>query len=288
MTQQIEDIGLANGGAAGAWLIQRLGYTFSRDTVLRCLAKLPLPAIKSPQILGVDDFAIRKGQRYGTILVDLEQHSPIALLKDREASTLAQWLEQHPGIQVLSRDRSKTYRQGMRQGAPDAIQVADRFHLLQNLVEPLEQVFSSHRQVLSEIERATDPETGSTIVLLPPKPFGRANQQYRTQRQRRYQQIKDLHQKGWSIAAIAHRVRVSTRTVQRYLKHEQFPERQPRSDFGQSPTLEPYKHELLKRWNAGCYEARTLFRAIVKRGIRVAIKLWHVIFVGCAPLKDSN
>lgn len=140
------------------------------------------------------------------------------------------------------------------------------FICCKNLVEPLEQVLSAHRQALGEIERATNPETESVVILPPPKPFQRANQHYHAQRQRRYQQIKELHQKGWSAAAIAHRVGVSPRTVQRYLKHDQFPQRLSRSDLGKTPTLEPYKHELLKQWNAGCYEARTLFRVIVQQG----------------------
>ena len=90
-----------------------------------------MPCVSMPKKLGVDDFAFRKGQRYGTIIVDLEAHRPVALLGDRNAQTLADWLESYPSIEVLSRDRSKTYRQGMSQGVPQVIQVADRFHLLQ-------------------------------------------------------------------------------------------------------------------------------------------------------------
>ena len=130
MTRQIQDTGVALGGAAAVRLMQKQGYSFSRDTILRSLAGLPLPPVVALKQLGVDDFAFARRQRYGTILVDLEQQRPIALLKDREADTLVQWLEQHPGIEILSRDRSTTYKSAMSQGAPSAIQVADRFHLL--------------------------------------------------------------------------------------------------------------------------------------------------------------
>lgn len=268
MTQQLEAIGLALGGAAGARLMSKLRYSFSRDTVLRCLSKMPLPVVQTPKQVGVDDFAFRKGQRYGTIVVDLEQGCPLALLEDREAGTLAAWLAQYPEIEVLSRDRSKAYRQGMNQGAPTAIQVADRFHLLQNLVEPLEKVFRHHAKALKEIESATQTEGASVIVLPPAKPLPSSTHRHRAQRRTRYEKIVTLYRQGWSTTAIAHQVRVSARTVQRYLKHEQFPERQSRSDCGQSPTLEPFKRQLLQQWNAGCYEARTLFRAIQQQGYR--------------------
>ena len=117
LSQQLTAIGLALAGNAGHRLTQTLGYSFSRDTILRNLAKHPLPTLHTPKALGVDDFAFRKGQCYGTILVDLDLHAPIALLADREADSLAQWLKDHPGIEILSRDRSKTYRKGINEGA---------------------------------------------------------------------------------------------------------------------------------------------------------------------------
>lgn len=157
------------GGAAGARLGSQLGYLSCGSTLLNHLKKLPLPEVETPKILGVDDFAFRKGRQYGTILVDLEQHQPIALLPDRKAETLADWLTQHPGVEVLSRDRSKAYKSGMIQGAPEAIQVADRFHLVQNLGETVEKVLSSYGTEFKAIEekqrQASVSDSPETVVV---------------------------------------------------------------------------------------------------------------------------
>ncbi len=120
---------------------RRLGYAVAGSSLLYLLAKIPLPAMTTPTTLGVDDFAWRQGRQYGTILVDLERHQPIALLAGRKAETLADWLTQHPGVEVLSPDRSTADKSGMAQGAPEALQVADRFDLGQNLGETWEKVW---------------------------------------------------------------------------------------------------------------------------------------------------
>lgn len=261
-------IGLALGGAAGTRLSRRLGHRVSLNPLLQLVARQSLPPITTPKTLGVDDFAWRKGQRYGTILVDLDQHRPIALLPDREAKTLAAWLQEHPGVQVLSRDRSKTYKQGMK-GTPDAIQVADRFHLLKNLAEVLERFLATQSTALKAVDLAYHRAFGKTLVV-PPKPPTAQQQKAQQRRQRRlanYEQVHQLRQQGFKVADIAHHLGMGKRTVFTYLASPEFPEWQPsHRRYQPRSLLTPYKPYLVEQWNVGQHQTKRLFEAIVQQG----------------------
>lgn len=256
-TNCLKAMGLALGGAAAARLSQQVGYGYSRNSILRVLASLPLPVLHTPKILGVDDFAWRKGHHYGTILVDLEQNQPIALLPDRKAETLEAWLKAHPGIEILSRDRSKAYKLGMTQGSPDAIQVADRFHLLHNLEESLEKVFKGHTQTLQMVEKAQIQTRGiaslqplEMVKVEPPEDTQSQKSVNRTLRLEKYEQTHELRQQGYSIKDIAHHLGIGKRTAYTYLAAATFPERQP-TIRQRGSGLEPYKPYLKQRWSLG-------------------------------------
>jgi len=139
LAQRLVALGVALGGAAGVQLGHAWDVVMSRNTLLRVLHKQPAPSFPTPRVLGVDDFALRKRHTYGTILVDLERRQPVALLPERTAEPLAQWLREHPGVEVIARDRASAYAEGARHGASAATQVADRFHVLQNLRETLDE-----------------------------------------------------------------------------------------------------------------------------------------------------
>ncbi len=144
-------MGFALGGEAGARLAGRLGMKASPSTVLRSLHRAALPSFPPPEVIGVDDFALLKGRKYGTIIVDFETHRPIELLEGRSAETLATWLKKYPKLRIVSRDRSTEYERGIEDGAPQAVEVLDRWHLLKNLRQSTERVLEGNSASLSGI-----------------------------------------------------------------------------------------------------------------------------------------
>ena len=274
LAQRLVALGVALGGKAGVRLGHAWDLGVSRNTLLRGLRRQPAPSFPTPKVLGVDDFALRKRHTYGTILVDLECRQPVALLPERTAEPLAQWLREHPGVQVIARDRSTAYAEGARAGASQATQVADRFHLLQNLRETLDQVFLTQSSVLDAVNATLRPQPvpladGALAVLVPAPEMALPAQQRVAQRlarrQARHTQVWALHRQGWTAPAIAQHVGLSLRTVQRDLQSATFAGRTRRRDLGKS-VLNPYKPYLLERWNAGCYTAMRLFRELRQQG----------------------
>jgi transposase len=197
----------------------------SRSTLLRRVRRLPEPQGPPPHVVGIDDWAWRKGHRYGSMMVDLERGCPIDVLTDRKAETVAAWFKAHPEVSIVARDRAESYASGISEGAPDAIQAADRFHLFDNLADTLEEVFREYSRELDAINEArrlqdvTLPD-GSLAVPVPPvQPAPAATlkaEQSRTRRLTQYEQVWKLRQQGWTVEAIAQRVGTSSRTVFRF------------------------------------------------------------------------
>lgn len=265
--EALEAIAFALGGSAGARLATRLGSPISRATLLRLLRTADVPAQPAPRVLGVDDWAFRKGHRYGTILVDLERRRIVGLLEDRKAETLAPWLKQYPGIEIISRDRASAYAEAARNGAPQAVQVADRWHLLQNLVEALERCLLRFRSALKLAAGTGDSMLGplpssSEINLVPWQQRAEAaSQQKRASKVERYEQMRTLRAAGFTILDIAQIVGATRRTVYRYLALGGPPERQQPQRSGRR-VLAPYETYLQQRWAEGCRNRSRLFREI--------------------------
>ena len=152
-----QSVAIEAGGAIGQRVLTILDMPVNSDTLIRFVRNAPEPDVATPRVIGVDEWAKRKGQSYGTILVDLETHRPVDLLPDKSAESFAKWLQEHPGVEIISRDRGVEYIKGATEGAPDAIQVADRWHLLTNLRDALKRLLESNRACLkAAAEKAVD------------------------------------------------------------------------------------------------------------------------------------
>jgi len=283
LLQSQRGVGLALGGEAGARLAQRLGMNTSPDSLLRLVRQLPVEPAEPVHVLGVDDWAWHRNQRYGTLLVDLEHSRPVDLLPDRTAESLVQWLQAHPGIEVISRDRAGAYADGARRGAPSAVQVADRWHLLRNLADTLERLFDRQPASLraataaapAPIETATpEPETAFSRETQPqmstPARPGRSThselqrQQRRAKRLERFETVRQLHQQGVGQHRIARQLHIGPATIRRYAQASTFPEIAQRR---KAPSiLDPFMTYLMERWTAGCHNGWQLWREISAQG----------------------
>lgn len=263
------------GGEGGARLATRLGMPTSADTLLRRIRHTPSLRFTTPRVLGIDDWAKRKGQRYGTILCDLERHCPVDLLDDRKAETLATWLRAHPDVEVITRDRAGFYARGASSGAPQAIQVVDRFHLMQNVRQALVKMLERrHRRLVTaarDIAATRLPAPSTLSIRGPPKhtrkgPLPRPatlREVHRSRRLERYQKVMELHRESSSQRRIAKQLGNNRGTVGRYIHMGGFPERAPRKHASK---VDPFTNYLEKRWAEGCHNAAQLARELMGQG----------------------
>jgi transposase len=299
LSEVLQTIGFATCGELGERLIPKLGMSASGPTLLRRMRTRSCPAPASVRILGIDDWSWKKGMTYGTILVDLELHKPIEILPDRSSETAEAWLRIHPEVELVSRDRGGEYAAAAKKGAPQAQQVADRFHLLQNLRERLKEVMDRKHTSLPEIEeRPSDAipakargmkEQGSlqmrdALTAPEQEKHYRTNSVYpnkrsegtkyddfqkQVRREKRialYEDVCTLVEQGLSHRAIARKLKLARATVSNFAQAQAYPETHHPKRGERKSILDPYKGYVLHRWQQGCTNGAQLYDEIKARG----------------------
>jgi transposase len=271
--QQISSIGLATCGKGGVRLAARLGIQTTRQTILRRIMDLPDVLTGSVLFLGIDDFAFRCGYRFGTILVNLESHRVVDLLPDREAETSAAWMRDQPDLMVVSRDRGGEYARAVKLGAPQAIECADRFHIVKNLTEATQLLLArcqAEIMAASQTVEIAPPNQEKQVISieewrpLEPAHVEKARLARRSGRQARYQQVVELHEQGVKSQEIAKLVDLSDRTVRDWLKQGTFPEARKRRK--RQSSFEEFAPFMLKRWQEGERRGVTLLHDLREQG----------------------
>src|SRR5512133_964346 len=263
-------LGLALGGEAGARLALRISAPVSADTLLRMASsnKPDASSVHPPRVLAVDDWAWRRGHRYGSILVDLERNRVVDLLPDRQAGTLACWLREHPGVEIVARDRAGAYVDGIRQGAPDAVQVADRWHVLRNLGDAVNAIVERYqagiRKLGKQMAGEAAGEPAAELLAIPrPTAAERRSQASYARRQARYAEAARLRALGWSMRRIAVVIGAERKTIRGWLRAGCAPQwRKP----GRDSILDTFRGHLERRWSEGCRNAALLWRELLALG----------------------
>ena len=273
--QALEWIAFALGGEAGARLARELGLLVSPDTLLNRIRRAFRTEVGNVRVLGVDDFGFKRGNASGTIMVDLERHKIVDLLQGHSTEAIAQWLRRHPGVEVVSRDRSNVCREGIEAGAPEARQVTDRWHLLHNLTQVLEEFLLQKRSALKKAampkeerdsENSTEDFVPTTEIPIK-RPYESIEGPARKRHERlveQWKEIRRLHLAGAKVKDIAEWIGTSRSTVYRYRKLEEPP---PRPEYKtKASVLDPYVPYLVERWNEGCRNAKRLYQEIKQQG----------------------
>lgn len=226
----LSNIALELGGNKGALISRLVGLPVSASTILRVIKRMSLKVKKvTSGIIGIDDWAFKKGATYGTIIVDLKENKVVDLLCDREAETVSLWLKEHPEVEVISRDRGGPYAKGGREGAPQAIQVADRFHLMMNLGYATTAMFKTLGNELKKaymLYHNIEPpvaHTSSMKLLHVDHSADTAIILKNQQRQVHFDKVKELYSQGYPIRAIARSLHLHRCTIRKYLKTNSLP-----------------------------------------------------------------
>jgi transposase len=267
----LSQIALELAGRAGQRLARALGVAVHRGTLLRLVIDLPDPEISAaPQVLGVDDFALRRGHVYATILVDAATGRAIDVLPGREAGPLAAWLQAHPGARVICRDRAGAYAEGARDGAPAAVQVADRWHLWHNLAEHTARAVARHRACLKQIAAAADqPEPPAEPVPAAAVPVGESRLEARMRDQ--HAAVQALAARGLGLRAIARELGVDRKTARRFAQAATSDQAVARA-VSRPTVLDRYQPHLNRRWNQGCRDAGVLHAEITALGYHGSLR----------------
>ncbi|MEV0391357.1 ISL3 family transposase [Nonomuraea sp. NPDC050643] len=268
LTDRLAAIALALAGRAGSRLAAKLGMPTCRDTLIRLIRALPEPPAAAPTVIGVDDFALRKGAVYGTLIIDMTTHRPIDIFPGRDAATLAAWLADRPGVEVICRDRAGSYANGARVGAPDAIEVADRWHLWANLGAAVEKTVSAHAACLPEPPLVEDlvteercDEAGPPSEPDPPIEYPLARRH-----RERHAAILELLAAGRSRTQVARELGISARTVYRFAGTPL--EQHLGRANNRTSRLDRFRDHLHQRFADGIHNARALHREIELLGWR--------------------